>query len=371
MGLVAVIYCIPKYKIKSMARFLKDRSKAKGMVPGSLVLLGRRKMEKPIIQMMRYDTADLLEESFDSFIEANEKCQQGKVNWINIYGLHDLDMIKQLGEEFKFPSLLLEDILNTDQSPKYENGETYDAFIMKILYQEENSNRIHAEQITLVLGEDYVLTLQEREGDVFNVVRERIRKNKGRVRSRGNDYLAYALMDALVDNYSILIENIGRQVEDMEDRLFKNMDSKIVEEIYQFKTELNYIRKAVRPMREFIASLLRTEDTFFQEKSIAFLRDLNDLIIQCSEAVEMYNNMTSDQLNIYNSNMSNRMNEVMKTLTIFASIFIPLTFIAGIYGMNFEYIPELKLKYGYLVFWVVILILAGGLLIYFRRKKWL
>ncbi|WP_321348526.1 magnesium/cobalt transporter CorA [uncultured Draconibacterium sp.] len=354
-----------------MARFLKDRSKAKGMVPGSLVLIGRQKMDKPIFQIMRFNKDELLEETFETFAEIQQVYQPDRVNWINVYGLHDLDMIKQLGVEYKFPSLLLEDILNTDQSPKYENGESYDAFIMKILHQEEGSKRIHAEQITLVLGENYVLTLQERTGDVFDVVRERIRKNKGRVRVSGNDYLAYALMDALVDNYSILIENIGRQVEDMEDRLFKNMDAKIVEEIYQFKTELNYIRKAVRPMREFITNLLRTEDTFFQEKNIAFLKDLNDLIVQCTEAVEMYNSMTSDQLNIYNSNMSNKMNEVMKTLTIFASIFIPLTFIAGIYGMNFEYIPELKFKYGYLVFWIIILILAGGLLVYFKRKKWL
>ncbi|WP_319499815.1 magnesium/cobalt transporter CorA [uncultured Draconibacterium sp.] len=354
-----------------MARFLKDRSKAKGMVPGSLVLIGRQKMDNPIVQLIRYNKDDLLEETVDSFDVVKEKCQPQQVNWINIYGLHDLETIKQIGEEFKLPSLLLEDILNTDQSPKYENGESYDAFIIKILHPEEGSKRIHAEQITLVLGENYVLTLQERKGDVFEVVRERIRKSKGRVRTRGNDYLAYALMDALVDNYSILIEDIGRQVEDIEERLFKQMDSKIVEEIYQFKTELNYIRKAVRPMREFMASLLRTEDTFFQEKNIAYLKDLNDMVIQCTEAVEMYNSMTSDQLNIYNSNMSNRMNEVMKTLTIFASIFIPLTFIAGIYGMNFEYMPELKLKYSYLVFWVMILILGGGLMIYFKRKKWL
>lgn len=354
-----------------MARFLKDRSKASGMVPGSLVLIGRQKMEKPVIQFIGYDKENLLEETYDSFLEAREQFKADAVNWINIYGLHDLEMIKKLGQEFNLPSLLLEDILNTDQPPKYENGENYDAFILKMLHQDKEVNRIHAEQVTLILGENYVLTLQERKGDFFEVVRERIRKNKGRIRISGNDYLAYTLMDAVVDNYSILIENIGRQVEDIEDRLFKTMDSKIVEEIYRFKTELNYIRKAVRPVREFITTLIRTEDSFFHEKNFDFLKDLNDLVIQCAEAVEMYNSMTSDQLNIYNSNMSNKMNEVMKTLTIFASIFIPLTFFAGIYGMNFDYIPELKFRYGYFAFWVIILILGGGLLIYFKRKKWL
>ncbi|WP_347839683.1 magnesium/cobalt transporter CorA [uncultured Draconibacterium sp.] len=354
-----------------MARFLKDRSKAKGMVPGSLVLIGRQKMEQTLIQYIGYNKEELQEKTLSSVDEIKQSFAPGKVNWINIYGLHDLEMIKKIGEDFGFPSLLLEDIVNTDQPPKYENGVAYDGFILKMLHKEKDSNRINAEQITLLLGENYVLTLQERKGDFFESVRERIRKSKGRIRSCGNDYLAYALMDALVDNYSILIETIGRQVEDIEDRLFKSMDTKIVEEIYQFKTELNYIRKAVRPVREVIASLLRTEDTFFHEKNTAYLKDLSDLVAQSSEAVELYNNMTSDQLNIYNSNISNRMNEVMKILTIFASIFIPLTFIAGIYGMNFEYIPELKFKYGYLVFWIVILILGGGLLMYFKRKKWL
>lgn len=354
-----------------MARFLKDRSKAKGTAPGSLILIGKQKMEKPIIQLMKFDKDELVEREVASIQEAKAEFKKGAVNWINIYGIHDLEMIQNLGNEFDLPSLLLEDILNTDQPPKYDNGETYDAFIIKMMQAEEKTNRIHAEQISIVLGENYVLTLQERVGDFFNPVRERIRKGKGRLRHNGNDYLAYALMDTIVDNYTILIESIGSKIEDMEDRLFRDMDSAMVEEIYRFKTELNYLRKLIRPVREFLLMLNKEEDSFIQEKNQQFLRDLFDLVTQCTDTLELYNNMLSDQLNIYNTNMSNKMNEVMKTLTIFASVFIPLTFVAGIYGMNFEHMPELGYKYSYLIFWIAILILGGGLFIYFKRKKWL
>jgi magnesium transporter len=181
-----------------MARFLKDRSKAKGMVPGSLVLIGKQKMEKPIIQYKQIGTDKVLEEEVSSIREAIDKFDPQAVNWINIYGIHDLDLIQSLGVEFDLPGLMLEDMLNTDQTPKYENGETYDGFILKMLHQVENTNRIHAEQITIILRKDCLITVQERRGDVFEPVRERIRKNKGRIRSHGNDYLAYALMDTIV-----------------------------------------------------------------------------------------------------------------------------------------------------------------------------
>lgn len=354
-----------------MARFLKDRSKSRGTAPGSLVLIGKQKMDKPIIHLMQFDPETLVEEEIPSIDKAIERIKPGMINWINIYGIHDLEMIEMLGNSLELPALLLEDILNTDQPPKYENGGTYDAFILKMLHQLENTNRVNAEQITLVLFENCVVTLQERVGDYFAPVRERIRKGKGRLRNSGNDYLAYALMDTIVDNYIVLIEGIGRKVEDLEDRLFRKMDTKIVEEIYQFKTELNYLRKSIRPVRDFLVVLNRTEDSYIQEKNRQFLGDLHDLAVQCTDAIELYNSLVSDQLNIYNSNMSNKMNEVMKILTIFASVFIPLTFVAGIYGMNFEYMPELKMRYAYLVFWIVILLLGGGLLVYFKRKDWL
>jgi magnesium transporter len=354
-----------------MARFIKNRGKAQGQVPGSLVFIGNQKMEKPIIQIMQYNVDHLVEKNISSIEEAYSMLNPSGVNWINIYGLHDMELISKLGELFNIPPLFLEDMVNTDQRPKYDDEEHFDAFILKMLREEKKDNRIHAEQITIIVGENYVLTLQERVGDVFAPVRERIRNIRGRIRSNKNDYLAYALMDIIVDNYTFLIENIGVKVEELEDRLFSNTDSKIVEEIYSFKTELNYLRKTVRPVKDFLTILVRSETSYFEETNKRYLTDLYDLVVQSTDAIELYNNLVSEQLNIYNSNVSNRMNEVMKVLTIFASIFIPLTFIAGIYGMNFEYIPELGFKYSYLIFWIVVVFVTGGLLYYFKRKKWL
>ncbi|MCY1722351.1 magnesium/cobalt transporter CorA [Prolixibacteraceae bacterium Z1-6] len=353
-----------------MARFIKDRIKAQGQVPGSLVFIGNQKMEAPIIQIMQYDADKLVEKNVDSIEEAYSLINPSGVNWINIYGLHDMELVAKLGKLSGFSTLLLEDMVNTDQRPKYEDEENVDAFILKMLRYEKKDNRIHAEQISIILGENYVLTLQERVGDVFLPVRERIRQKRGRIRTRKNDYLAYALMDIIVDNYTFLIENIGSRVEELEDRIFAMGDAKIVEEIYLYKTELNYLRKTVRPVKDLMTALLRSESSYFEEGNKKFLGDLNDLVIQSTDAIELYNNLVSEQLNIYNSNISNRMNEVMKVLTIFASIFIPLTFLAGIYGMNFDYIPELGFKYSYLIFWMVVLAMVGGMLYYFKRKNW-
>lgn len=366
-----VIFFIRKFNTIQMARFLKDRSKAKGQVPGSLIFLGNKKMDNTVIQFMQYNSETLTEVQVETVNEAFNKIKSGSVNWINIYGLHDTEMIKTIGDILQIPQLILEDILNTDQPPKYDDGETFDVFILKMLSQTNESTPITAEQITLILGENYVLTIQEQHGDVFAPVRERIRKNKGRVRLNDNDYLAYALMDTIVDNYTLLIENLGRRIEDLEDRIFLRHDTKIAGEIYRFKTELNFLRKSIRPVKDLMNGLLKTENSYFQEKNTQFLKDLYGLVVQSTDAIELYNNLVSDQLNFYNTNMSNSMNEVMKVLTIFASVFIPLTFFAGIYGMNFEYLPELKYKYAYPIFWMVVILLSGGLLFYFKRKKWL
>jgi len=354
-----------------MARFIKDRKASKGQIPGSLILIGNQKMEHPVIKLMEYDLEKLVEKDMKSIEEAVPCKDTDPVSWINIYGIHDLDVMKRLGEIFGLHPLFLEDIMNTDQRPRYEDGDLYDAFIMKMLKYDEHTKLITAEQLTLILGEHYVLTLQEQTGDVFNPVRERIRNAKKTSRLHNCDYLAYALLDTIVDNYIIVTESIGREIESLEDKIFINPEKSLVEDIYRLKTELSFLRKSVRPVKDFMGNLLKSENSLFSENHLQFLRDLEDLVTQATDAIELYNGMISDHLNIYSTNVNNRINEVMKVLTIFASIFIPLTFLAGIYGMNFEYLPELSFKYSYLIFWVIALSIGIGLLIYFKRKKWL
>jgi magnesium transporter len=354
-----------------MARFIKDRSAARGTAPGSLIFIGNKKMEKPVIQLIEYDQDELIEKELEKIGDFKASLKNKKVSWLNIYGIHEIEMFEKLGEILNIRSLFLEDLLNTDQQPLYEDGESYDGFILKMLSYDPSLKKIVSEQITMILGENYVITLQEQIGDVFNPVRERIRQTKRRLRLNDNDYLMYALMDTIVDNYIQVVESLGREIEEISTRIFEAHDPGMAKEIFNFKMEMNYLRKQIRPVREIMLQVLRSDGTYFQEKNMQYLKDLNDLVIQATDAIELYNNMVSDHLNIFNTNVSNRMNEVMKVLTIFASIFIPLTFVAGIYGMNFENIPELRLQYGYFYFWGLILVLIIAIIWYFRKKRWL
>lgn len=354
-----------------MARFIKDRKASRGQSPGSLILIGSQKMDKPVIRTMKYTHEHLEEKELSSMDEINDIHDPDSVTWVNVDGIHEQGLMGQLGEMFGFQPLFLEDIMNTDQRPKFEDGDHYAGMILKMLIYDESEKLIVSEQFTLVLGKHCVLTLQEQTGDVLNPVRERIRNAKPNSRLHDADYLAYALLDTVVDNYIQVTESVGREIESLEDRIFLKLDKSLVEDIYKLKTELSYLRKSVRPLRDVMGQVLKSENTLFQVKYLHFLKDLNDLVMQATEAIELYNGMISDHLNIYSTNVNNRINEVMKVLTIFASTFIPLTFLAGIYGMNFKYIPELGYKYSYLIFWIVVVTVIIGLLIYFKRKKWL
>jgi magnesium transporter len=354
-----------------MARFFKKREESKGLAPGSLVFIGNKKVENIRIRVIDYDQSKLNEAQLDDISKGKEFKETNTVTWINIDGLHDHIVMQEIGNIFDLHPLLLEDIMNTDQRPKLEEFDNCLFLVLKMLRYDKDKQVIIAEQLSMVLGRTFLLTFQEQPGDVFEPVRERIRKQKGRIRATGIDYLAYALLDTVVDNYISIIERIGEQIEDLDEEVLTNPKPVAMEKINTFKREMNYLRKSIRPLREAILQLLKLDSNLIKDDTFPFLKDLQDLMIHATEAIDTYREMLSDQLNIYNSSISNRMNEIMKVLTIFAAIFIPLTFFAGIYGTNFEYLPELHFKYSYFIFWGVMITVAIAMLSYFKRKDWL
>jgi magnesium transporter len=354
-----------------MLRFKKKVLKKPGLAPGTLVHVGERKIENVRIRSIEFDQDTLEEREFDTIEESLPDKEKHTVTWINIDGLHDVGVMEEIGRHFRLHPLVMEDILHTDQRPKMEDFEDYIFIVAKMLSFDQEKNELKAEQLSLILGRNYVVTFQERVGDVFEPVRERLRKGKGRIRTMPSDYLAYALIDAVVDHYFIVLEKIGETVESLEEELVTNPTPTTLQTIHHLKGELIFLRKSVWPLRELISELERGEAGLIQEKTTVFLRDVYDHTIQVIDTVETLRDMVSGMLDVYLSSVSNRMNEVMKVLTIIATIFIPITFIAGIYGMNFELMPELKWPWGYPLVWTIIVLVGVLMVFYFKRKKWL
>jgi magnesium transporter len=353
-------------------RFIKRVSKTIGLSPGALVHIGKKKIEKVRIRLIDYDEKQLQEKEPKSVEEGFPFKDLPTVTWINIDGLHDIEVMEKIGKHFNLHPLVLEDILNTEQRPKIEDFDDYIFVVLKMLYCDESEDEIRAEQISIIVGSNFVLSFQERVGDIFNPLRDRIRNAKGRVRKMGPDYLAYCLVDAIVDNYFVVLEKLGEQIEGMEEELVTNPTPETLQRIHNLKREMIFLRKSVWPLREVVSRLERGESELIKDSTGIYLRDVYDHTIQVIDTIETYRDMLSGMLDIYLSSISNRMNQVMKVLTIIATIFIPLTFVAGIYGMNFEYMPELKWHWFYpKAFWLVMLGVAGVMLVYFRRKKWL
>jgi magnesium transporter len=354
-----------------MMRFMKKISKKAGLPPGTLVHIGEKKAEKVKIRLIDYDEEHFEERELSSIEACCGYEEKPSVTWINIDGIHELDVAETLGRHYDLHPLVLEDILNTDQRPKMEDYESHLFLILKMITYDEAQKLLHMEQVSVIVGRHFVLSFQESEGDVFESVRERLRKGKGRIRKGGPDYLAYALMDAVVDNYFLVLEKIGEDIEELEEEVIEKPAPETVESIHNLKRELLFLRKSVWPLREAVASLEKGESPLIQEKTTVYLRDVYDHTIQVIDTIETFRDMVSGMMDVYLSSLSNRMNEVMKVLTIIATLFIPLTFIAGIYGMNFKYMPELEWHYGYGLVWLVMALLASLMLIYFRKKKWL
>jgi len=353
-----------------MPRLIKKTSKKTGLPPGALVHIGEKRVEEVKITIIDYDETHFQEKEAKTIEECLALKDKPAAMWINVDGLHKVEILEQLGDCLGVHPLVLEDILNTGQRPKIEDFGDYIFVVLKMLY-DDKSNGIATEQISLILGPNFVVSFQEREGDVFNPIRERIRRGRGRIRKMGADYLAYTLLDSIVDSYFIVLEKLGEKIEILEEELVTNPTTETLQTIHDLRTEMVFLRKSVWPLREIISGLERGESALIQESTGIYLKDVYDHTIQVIDTVETFRDMVSGMLDIYLSSVSNRMNEVMKVLTIIATIFIPLTFIAGIYGMNFQYMPELGWRWGYPMVWLIMLAIGALMLVYFRRKRWL
>jgi magnesium transporter len=347
------------------------KAKEVGLPPGSLIHVGEQKIEKPVIGLIDYDQEHFDTRTDITIEEATTFKETESVSWVNLSGIHDISLIERFGQKFGIHTLALEDILNTQHRPKVEEMDGYSLIILKMLFFDDENQSIDAEQISLILGPSYVLTFQEREGDVFDAVRGRLQRSNGRIRQRGSDYLAYALIDSIVDSYFHVLEKVGDNLAQLEEDLLINPEQSTLGRVHHYKRQLMLLRKSVWPLREVINELYKEESPMIREDTQVFLRDLYDHTIQVLDTVEIFRDTVSGLQDLYMSAVGNRMNEIMKVLTIMASIFIPLTFIAGIYGMNFEYIPELKWRWGYFAIWGVMLGCVAGMVLYFRSKKWL
>jgi magnesium transporter len=352
-----------------------------GLPPGSIVYTGDQKLGKVTIEIFDYDESGLREVRPESVEECFPFKDTPTVTWMNVIGLHDVALIEKLGTHFDLHPLLMEDIVSVNQRPKYEDFGSYLFVVMRMLHYGDEpgcdelrgggSQEVTTEQVSLIIGENFVISFQEIEADPFEHVRQRLRASQGRVRSMGADYLAYALIDAVVDYYFVVLEKLGDGIESLEEQTVTEPNPGTLGKIQSFRRDLGYVRRSIWPLREVVGALERAESPLIREDTGVYLRDVYDHTIQVVETVESFRDMVSGMFDTYLSSVSNRMNEVMKVLTIIATIFIPVTFISGVYGMNFQYMPELGWRWAYPVVLLLMLAVGIGMLAYFKRKRWL
>lgn len=349
----------------------KRRSRKVGLSPGTMVHIGERRAEKVHIALLDYKEDHFEEKTVLVPSDAETYRDTKTVSWLNINGIHDVAMIEEIGRMYGLHPLTLEDIVNTEQRPKLEEFDDYLFIVVKFLSFDEKREALDSEQISIILGKNYVISFQERDSDMFQTVRERIRSGKGRMRTQGADYLAYALTDAIVDSYFLVLERFGDKIGDLEDDILENPSEKIIERLHHFKRVAIFLRKSVWPLREVLSFLDRQESKLISKATKIFLRDVYDHTIQVIDTIESLRDLLASMIEIYLSNISNRLNGVMKTLTIIATIFMPLTFITGLYGMNFEFMPELRWNGGYYVVLSIMALISGGMILAFKKKGWI
>ena len=350
--------------------------KKRGMSPGSLIFMGTQKVKEVNIDIFQYNKTSIIEKKIDNVDELKSLLNPQSVLWINISGLHDIEKLEKIREAFNFNPLVMEDILNVSHSPKLEVYDDYLFMICKSLDYEPENKKVTVEHVNFILGKNYLITFQEIEGDEFDLIRERLRGAKGRLRSLGADYLMYRLMDAIVDNYTIILLQIDEVMENYEDTLLDRPNQETIEEIYHFRREIINLKRSIVPLKEVAYSLLK-DAQFIVKSNLIFIRDLEDHIKSAVDTVENYKEHINSMIEIYRSSTQLKLNEILKVLTIISTIFIPLTFIVGVYGMNFNTdvspynMPELNWYFGYPIILGFMLLVAIVLLLVFKKKRWM
>jgi len=342
-----------------------------GLAPGTLVHIGDKKIEKVIIKVVAYNSERIVEKELNSVEECLAfKDQPGMNLWINVDGLDQIEVIEKLGSYFNIHPLTLEDVLNTAQRPKIEDYDSYVYTVLKMMLLDKEKNEIIIDQVSIIFGYNYILSFQEREVDVFDPLRERLKNPASRLRKNGVDYLAYGLIDAVIDNYFLILEHFGEKIEEIEDELVIQPSPETIRTIQKFKRIMITLRKSVWPLRELINGMQKIESEIIKDTTQIYLRDIYDHTIQVIDSVEDFREILASMVDIYLSSVSNKMNDIMKVLTVIATIFIPLTFVAGVYGMNFDYMPELQWRWGYPAILLFMASVGTIMFSYFKKKRW-
>jgi magnesium transporter len=354
-----------------MSRFLKKDKHEIGLPPDELMFIGKKKIDNILLRLIDFDTINMEEISLDKVKDVLKYQGKDSVTWFNVDGLHNQKVMKEIAQGFQLDKVILSDVMNTRGRPKLEEHSNCIFLSIKMLQIDKDTSELSVENLSLILTKSVLISFQERKGDVFEPIRERIRNQKKRIRSSGTDYLAFALIDIVVDNYIYAISLLGDKIEELEDSFFKDPPKGVIDRINQYKQELNFLRRNIKPAQDMILSLGKLDSELIADSTQIHLNELLANISLANDYSESYREILSDQLNIYHTTISSKLNDIMKFLTIFSVIFIPLTFIAGIYGTNFDFLPELHYKYSYFIMWGIMLLLAIIMLIYFKVKKWL
>ncbi|HCY75424.1 MAG: magnesium/cobalt transporter CorA [Ignavibacterium sp.] len=360
-----------KKQIKKVKRLISTRPKQIGLDPGTLIYTGEREKEPITFKVFEFDQNDFSEKDFQK-VEDIFFCKESKKKcWINIDGVHNIEIMEKIQNQFNIHPLTMEDIIHTSQRPKLEEYDEYLFIVLRMFFYDNTSRELKNEQVSIILSEKYLITFLEDPGDVFNPVRERIRKTGTKIRKNECDFLAYSLIDSIVDSYFHILEKIGEEIEELEDRLVVDTQKDDIQLVHRMRRNMILLRKSVWPLREVISVMQRNENSFIKTSTQIYLRDVYDHLIQIIDTIESYRDMIVGMLDVYLSSTSNKLNEVMKVLTIISTLFIPLTFLAGVYGMNFKNFPELEKYWMYpWGFWIITLVVVVIMIIYFKKKKW-